>query len=104
MLCVSVLPKQHKGKKGTPLVNDCCLVSEAKSFDIRIDYNELDAIDSEEVKHNSLQEMNVADVRKVEVNGSFVTLTGYILFDDYRWLPNFKIWACKNEGGPYFGR
>ena len=57
-------------QKVTPLVNGYCLVSETISFEISFDCNELDAIDSKEVKSNSSQEMNVE------------TVTGYIVFDD----------------------
>ena len=71
-------------QKVTSLGNDYSLVNEAKSFDISFDYNELDAIDSKEVKSSSLQEVNLVDVKKVEVHRSlsFVTGTGYIVFDD----------------------
>ena len=66
------------------MVNDYSLVSEAKFFDIIFDCNELDAINSKEVKSHILQEMNAADVKKKEVNGSlsFVTVTCYIVLDD----------------------
>ena len=61
----------------TLVMNGNTLVTEAKYFDMSFDYNELDTIDSKEVKCNSLQEPHVAEVKKVEVNISL----SFILFD-----------------------
>ena len=77
------ISKLISDQTGTPLVDDYSVVTEAKSFDISFDYNELDVTGSKELKSYSLQEINVADVKIVELNGSlsFVTVTGYIAFD-----------------------